>query len=136
VAHQSGSLLSKASLAQKIGVSPSTIKEWLEVLEAVFFLFRIPPWSTNVTRSLLKEQTVYLWDWSLVADEGARKENLVACALLKAVDFWNDHGLGRFGLFFLRDRDGREVDFVVTRDDLPWFLVEDLFSAISLSQAA
>jgi predicted AAA+ superfamily ATPase len=135
VAHQSGSLLSKASLAQKIGVSPSTITEWLEVLEAVFFVFRIPPWSKNVTRSVLKEPKVYLWDWSLVEDEGARKETLVACALLKAVDFWNDHGLGRFGLYFLRDRDGREVDFLVTRDDQPWFLVEVKNSFKGLSSA-
>jgi len=65
-----------------------------------------------------------VWDWSLVQDLGQRVENLVASALLKAVHFWTDHGLGEFELFFVRDKEKREVDFLVARDGLPWFLVE------------
>jgi len=44
--------------------------------------------------------------------------------LLKAVHFWTDLGFGEFGLHFLRDKQKREVDFVVVRDGKPWFLVE------------
>jgi hypothetical protein len=68
---------------------------------------------------------LYLWDWSLVtAEGGARFENLVASHLLKGVHWWTDRGLGNFGLYFLRDKLGREVDFLVTKDNTPWFLVE------------
>lgn len=42
------------------------------------------PWFRNVPKSLRKQPKVFLWDWSLVADEGARRENLVASHLLKA----------------------------------------------------
>ena len=38
--------------------------------------------------------------------------------------FWTDRGLGDYGLWFLRDKEKREVDFLVTREGNPWFLVE------------
>ena len=44
--------------------------------------------------------------------------------LLKAVDGWNDMGFGSFELGYLRDKEKREVDFLVARDGKPWFLVE------------
>jgi hypothetical protein len=70
-----------------------------------------------------------MWDWSQVTDEGARSENMVASHLLKAVQFWTDAGLGLFDLFYLRDTNKREVDFLVTRDGAPWFLAEVKSSA-------
>jgi hypothetical protein len=57
----------------------------------------------------------------------------VACHLLKAVQVWEDLGLGTFGLHYLRDKDQREVDFLVVRDDRPWFLVEVKVGAERLS---
>ena len=55
---------------------------------------------------------------------GARNENLVASALWKSIHYWSDAGYGDFGLYFLRDKQKREVDFLVTRHGKPWFLVE------------
>lgn len=48
----------------------------------------------------------------------------MASHLLKAVHWWTDIGLGEYDLYYLRDKGKREVDFLVTRDDAPWFLVE------------
>lgn len=62
--------------------------------------------------------------WSGVADEGCRAETFVACHLLKAVEGWTDLGFGSFELRYLRDKQKREVDFLVVRDRKPWFLVE------------
>ena len=64
-----------------------------------------------MARSLLKMPKVYLWDWSLVKDEGARLENLVASHLLKAVHFWTDYGFGHYELFYSKDKDQRESRF-------------------------
>jgi predicted AAA+ superfamily ATPase len=75
-------------------------------------------------RSLIKEPKMYLWDWSLVDDPGSRYENFISAHLYKAVHFWTDVGLGNYGLYFLRDKEKREVDFLVTKDNKPWFLVE------------
>ncbi len=77
-----------------------------------------------MTRSLIKEPKIYLWDWSDVLDKGQRNENFVAAHLLKAIHLWTDLGLDIYGLYFLRDKEKNEVDFLVTRDEKPWFLVE------------
>lgn len=112
------------SLAKKVRVSVDTVRRWIEVLKSFYFCFSIQPWSKNVSRSLLKEPKLYLWDWSLVEDEGQKSENMVACHLLKAVHFWTDLGFGEYGLHYIRTKEKKEVDFVVTKDGNPWFLVE------------
>ena len=121
---QAGQLLNYSNLAKKIRASDQTIRRWIDVLTAYYHCFIIKPWSRNIARSLLKDPKIYLWDWSIIDDSGAKLENFVASHLLKAVHFWNDTGLGKYDLHFLRDKDKKEVDFVVIKDDKPWFLVE------------
>jgi hypothetical protein len=48
---------------------------------------------------------------------------MCACYLLKAVQGWTDLGFGAFELRYLRDRQGRGVDFVIVRDGRPWCLL-------------
>lgn len=123
------------SLAKKVGVSIDTTRRWLEVLKSFYYCFSIQPWSKNITRSLIKEPKLYLWDWSLVDEEGHRNENLVASHLLKATHFWNDRGLGDYGLYYLRTKDKIETDFLVTKNGKPWFLVEVKTKAKGISPA-
>lgn len=89
------------------------------MLESFYCCFTLKPWTKNISRSLLKEPKVFLWDWSEIKDLGARTENFIVSHLLKAVHFWTDAGLGKYDLFFIRDKDQREVDFIVTPDDEP-----------------
>ena len=124
-----GQLTSYTTLAKQLNVSINTVKHWLGTLESLYYCFSIRPWYKNVARSLRKEPVYYLWDWSQIEDAGARLENLVASALLKSVHYWTDNGYGEFGLHFLRDKQKREVDFLVSRDGAPWFLVEVKASA-------
>jgi len=123
------------SLSKKVGVSIDTIRRWFEVLKSFYYCFSIQPWSKNIARSLIKEPKLYLWDWSLVDEEGHRNENLVASHLLKAVHFWTDRGLGDYGLYYLRTKDKIEADFLVTKDKKPWFLVEVKTKAKGISSA-
>lgn len=116
--------LNHSMLAAKIKVSLPTLLRWIELLKNLYFCFTIQPWSKNLSRSLIKEPKIYLWNWALIDDPGARLENFVASHLYKAVQFWTDRGLGEYGLYYLRDKDKREVDFLVTKDKKPWFLVE------------
>ena len=121
---RAGQLINYSNLATVVNCSVDTIRRWLDALENLYFCFRIQPWHRNVTKSLRKQPKVYLWDWSQVAENGQRVENFVASHLLKACHFWTDAGFGTFELFFLRDKAKREVDFLVTTDEKPWFLVE------------
>ncbi len=123
------------SLSKKVGVSSDTIRRWIKVLKSFYYCFSIQPWSKNVARSLIKEPKLYLWDWSLIEDEGQRHENLVASHLLKAVHYWTDLGLGEFDLYYLRTKDQHEVDFLVTKEKKPWFLVEVKTKAKGLNSA-
>lgn len=124
LSHQVGAQTSYESLAQKVRVTGHTVRNWIEVLGSLYYCFPLRPWSRNIARALIKEPKYYLWDWAQVVDPGARAENFVASHLLKAVHFWTDTGLGRYDLYYIRDKDKREVDFVVVRNDEPWFLVE------------
>ncbi|MBB3059444.1 ATP-binding protein [Microbulbifer rhizosphaerae] len=121
---QVGQLTSYSSLASSVRVSVDTIRRWVATLESLFYCFTVKPWHRNIARALRKEPKYFLWDWSQVDDPGARAENLVASALLKATHWWTETGLGEFSLHFIRDKQKREVDFLVVRDQRPWFLVE------------
>ena len=111
-------------MAKKVRVSVDTIRRWIKTLESLYYCYSIRPWTTNVARSLLKEPKYYLWDWSQCTDIGARNENFIASHLLKAVHMWTDLGIGQYELYFLRDKEKREVDFLVTKNQKPWFMVE------------
>lgn len=121
---QVGQLITYNNLASLINVSNPTIRRWLQCLESFYYCFHLQPWTKNIKKTLKKEPKYYLWDWSLVSDLGARMENFVASHLLKAVHFWTDYGFGEYGLYFLRDKEKHEVDFLVTKNKVPWFLVE------------
>ena len=97
--------------------------------------FLVRPWFKNVSSALRKEPKWFEYDWSIVHDYGKRFENMVASHLLKAVEGWTDLGFGNFDLHYVRDKQKREVDFLVVRDGTPWFLVEAKGSDTKLSPA-
>ena len=124
LAERSGEQLVFGNLARQVRVAADTVRRWVATLSDLHLGFLVRPWFKNVSRSLRKEPKWFLRDWAAVRDAGQRAETFVACHLLKAVEGWNDMGLGAFELGYLRDKEQREVDFVVVRDGEPWFLVE------------
>jgi predicted AAA+ superfamily ATPase len=121
---RSGGRLVYSSLAGDLGVAVETVRRWVDTLESFYAGFRVRPWFARVAKALRKEPKWFATDWSDVDDRGARAETYVACHLLKAVHGWTDLGLGSFELRYVRDKQKREVDFLVVRDRKPWFLVE------------
>src|SRR5215831_4387083 len=133
LAEHSGQQLVYSNLAREIQVSVDTVKRWIDLLARLHYGFLVRPWFRNVAKSLRKEPKWFLRDWSGVADDGARAETVVACHLLKAVEGWTDLGFGDFQLRYLRDKQRREVDFLVVRDRKPRLLVEVKVGETSLS---
>jgi uncharacterized protein len=119
-----GSPLSVKNLRETLDVAHETADRWVRVFERMYYCFRIPPYGAPRIRAVKKEQKLYLWDWTPVSDKGARFENLVACQLLKYCHFMEDSEGYNMDLRFLRDTDGREVDFVVLKEGRPLFAVE------------
>ena len=124
LASRSGHQLIFSNLAREISVSVDTVRRWITILSNLYIGFELRPWYKNVAKALRKEPKWYLRDWSPVADPGARAETFAACHFLKAVETWTDLGLGAFELRYLRDKQKREVDFLIVRDGSPWVLIE------------
>lgn len=113
-----------SGLAVDLQVTPDTVKSWIGVLESVYEVYTVRPWARNVANTIRKQPKVYFWDWSSVKAGGMRNENFVASHLLKSCQWWTDSGLGMFELYYVRDKQQREVDFLVARDGNPFLLVE------------
>lgn len=112
-----GSPISYQSLSEDLAISPITVKKYIEVLEALYVVFRITPYSKNIARSLLKEPKIYFFDTGLVkGGDGAQLENLVALCLLKHVYAKIDYLAEDYALHYLRTKDGDEVDFALIKD--------------------
>lgn len=119
-----GSLFSLNSLREDLEVSHQTIASWVDIFERFYYHFRVYPFQNKRIRSLKKEPKLYLWDWSEINDGDIRFENLIAGHLLKFCHFLYDTEGFRVQLYYLRDKDQREADFLVTVDNKPWFCVE------------
>ena len=100
------------------------MRSWLEVFERFFLCFRLRPWSAKIQRGLTKQTKLFLMDYPQIESSAARFENMVALELMRAVSYWNEWGWGTFDLFYVRNKDGHEVDFLITEGRKPCLLIE------------
>jgi len=119
-----GSPLSVNSLREDLGVNFMTVQGWLEALGRLYYLFNIRPYAGRLARTLRREEKTYLFDFTAIENSGSRFENLIALHLNKLCDAWTDWGYGDFVLHYVRDREKREVDFLITENQKPYALVE------------
>ena len=120
-----GSTVSYESLSRNLQVSPHTVKQWISILESLYILFVVTPYHRNISRGLIKQPKIYFYDTGFVKeDDGARFENAIACALLKRLQFLEDTAGEKCTLHYVRDKEKREVDFLMVRDGMPEQLIE------------
>ena len=106
------------------------------MLENMYVIFRVAPYHKNIGRSLLKAPKIYFYDTGQVlGDSGVKFENLVACAVLKEVQHLQECFGQDIRLYYLRTKDGREVDFLIIKDDKPLILMEVKLSDDSPSRS-
>ncbi len=126
LASRSGQILNINSLAGDLSVSRSTLKEWLNILESSFIIFKNPPFFKNYKKQVIKSDKIFFYDTGLLCHllgiESARQldknylvgnifETLVVSEFLK-----NDFNRGRRGsIYYWRDNKGREIDLVKQR---------------------
>ncbi|HEX2579728.1 MAG TPA: ATP-binding protein [Rhabdochlamydiaceae bacterium] len=129
-----GSPVSYQSLAEDIEISPNTVKKYIQILEALYIVFRVTPFSKNIARSLLKEPKIYFFDTGLVkGDSGARFENLVATCLLKHVYAKVDYKAESYSLKYLQTKEKRQVDFALVRDKKIEQMIEVKYADASIN---
>ena len=133
--HRVGGKVVLSNLAGDLQISPKTAKSWLEVLERMYLVFTVRPFTKSLPRAVLKPQKVYFFDNAdVLGDEGARFENLVATSLLKRLHFLEDRDGYRYELRYIRDKEGREVDFAVIKEGELEELIEVKYSDESISR--
>jgi predicted AAA+ superfamily ATPase len=126
-AARTAQLLNLSDLARDADISVNTAKSWLSILEGSFQVMRVAPYHTNVTRRLVKAPKLYFLDTGLCAylTDWTSPETLEAGAMSGAIlethvfgeilkSWWNRGQEPR--IYYYRDRDGREVDFVLVKD--------------------
>jgi predicted AAA+ superfamily ATPase len=119
-----GAPLSLNNLKSILGCAHASVQNWLEALKTVYLVFDIAPYTARLKRSVRKERKYYLLDWGLLEDQGRRFENFIAVQLKRAVSAWTEWGKGNYQLMYVRTKDGREVDFVITENNKPYLLIE------------
>lgn len=131
-----GSPISYQSLAEDIAISPITVKKYIQILEALYIVFTVTPFSKKIARSLLKEPKVYFFDTGLIkSDTGAKLENMVALSLLKHAYAKTDYLAESYNLHYLRTKDGLEVDFALAKDNEIQQIIEIKNSDSDISKA-
>ena len=112
-----GSPISYSSIARDVETSPTTVKKYITVLESLYIIFKVPTYSKKISRSILKNEKIYFFDTGLVVgDSGVIFENFVAISLLKHKLQKNELLGQKNKLMYIRDKEGREVDFVLVHD--------------------
>jgi predicted AAA+ superfamily ATPase len=130
-----GGLITISNMASDLQVSPKTAKSWLEVLERMYLVFSVRPYTKSLPRAVLKPPKVYFFDnGDVLGDEGARFENLVAASLLKRLHFLEDRDGYRYELRYIRDKEGRDVDFAVIKEGRLIELIEAKHSDENISK--
>lgn len=121
-----GQIINYTSLSNDVGVSATTIKNWISVLKASFVVFELPPFFENIRKRVVKSPKLYFSDVGLASYllsietsgqlfrdplRGGLYENLIILEILKARLNYGK----RPELFFYRDTHGNEVDLVIKK---------------------
>lgn len=112
-----GQPISYQSLAEDIHISINTVKRYLQILETLYIVFRVSPFSKNIARGISKMPKFYFLDTGLVkGDKGVIFENFIATCLLKHCYQQQDYTAQNMQLQYLRTRENQEVDFALVKD--------------------
>lgn len=122
-----GSPISIHSLCQSLKVDHKTTSKYISILEDLFIVFSVPAFSKHISRSLSKAKKIYFYDFAFIesSKKGQRLENLVALHLLKYCIYMQETKPSEaLSLHYLRTKDQKEVDFLLTKKNSPKLMIE------------
>ena len=128
-AARTGQLLNLSDLARDIDITVKTAKHWLSILITSFQIYLLPPYHSNITKRLVKTPKLYFLDAGLCAylTEWSSPQTLAAGAMRGAIfetyvfgeilrSWW--HRVQMPQLYYYRDKDGKEIDFIFIQDQI------------------
>ena len=127
-AFRAGQVVNFNELARDAGISHTTARNWLAILETSFILYTLPPFFENFGKRLIKSPKLYFYDTGLLSHLlGIRKgavdpthahwgqlfENMIVSEYIKQ----DAHEAGMREFYFWRDSKGHEVDLLYQDGD-------------------
>lgn len=147
LAHQTGALINTSNLSRDLQIARATVDHYLQILERLFLIRRLPAWHRNGAKRLIKASKVHIIDSGLCgmmlnldADDwntkrnqfGALLESFVIQQLVAQAD-WTDPDLR---ISHYRDKDQSEVDCVLTKGTKVWGVEVKTVNSVSASDTA
>ena len=128
LAGRTGQIINYNSLSNDVGISVSTIQDWLTLLEAGYIIFRLPPFFENIGKRLIKQPKFYFYDVGLASYLlGIEKKQHLESHPLKGMLFENfiiseivkqRFNCGKsFNFYFYRDSNQTEIDLLISNVD-------------------
>ncbi len=127
--------ISYNSLREDIGTDDKSIKRWCNLLEDIYVIFKTQPYFSRSQSAIKKAPKYYFFDVPRIANAGARFENLIAISLYKEINFRNDSLGENFSLHYMRNKNQKEVDFVICNNKKPVTMIEAKLSDNNLDNA-
>lgn len=118
-----GQLLNVSSLGNECGISDTTAKRWLAILEASYIIFLLRPYHANINKRLVKTPKLYFYDSGLLCHLLRIKEqdlavhpnrgNIFESIIISEIIKWHYNRGKQPSLYFWRDKIGHEVDCMI-----------------------
>ncbi len=130
-----GNPLSYNSLTEDLQTDDKSIKRWVDILENAYVIFRIYPYtSKSFIHGLKKSPKLFFIDYCKVEDESNRFENLVAMSLFKEICIRMDSFGEKFELRYIQNKQKKEIDFLILKNNKPHIFIEAKLSETSPSE--
>lgn len=131
LAIRTGQLIKYSEIAKEVGVAVNTIKSWVNALEVSGIIILLPPYYNNLGKRLIKTPKLYFCDTGLASSllNISSAESLNNSPFLGNI--WENFVLTEFlknklapgkDLFFYRDQNGVEIDFIIDRADIQYLI--------------
>lgn len=132
LASRAGQLLNYKNISADVGISDVTVKKWIHALQVGGIIYLLPPYFTNIGKRMIKSPKIYFADHGLLCHllgieseldwlnhsyKGNLWENFVMMELLKSYNL-----IPGQNLFFYRDQNGVEIDFVIDLKGVLYFI--------------
>ena len=124
----SGKLMVISSIGSTLGIQRPTLESYINALEILYLIDRVPPWIRTDYERVGKQSKLYLCDTGLMTSilkwhkeqvemDGDRSGKLIETFIYNELAAQIDASVGQYELFHYRDREKREIDFIIERDD-------------------
>ena len=123
-----GKLLDISALGSNLAISRMTLEAYFNALEILFVVERVSPWIKVDYQRVGRQPKLFLtdsglicsllrWQYDQVLLDSDRAGKIFETFIFNELAALVDASLGEFALYHYRDREGREVDFIIERDD-------------------